>query len=161
MLGRHRVREFVSHFKHVPVFLSLYRVGGLTPAYSPLDSFYTTILHALTTVRPEISLTTPPLHVLFLISVFPFQLRHTLLYFRRALSTQKDVKQEKIANGKKKTQPFNYEDERINISAVKLLSVFTIKKCFCIIGDFLHPSECGAETFEVNSELLQLSVRTN
>lgn len=76
--------------------------------------------------------------------------------------TQKDVKQENIANEVKnkqtKKQPFNYEEERINISAVKLLSVSAIKKCFCIIGDFLHPSERGVK---VNSESLHLSVWTN
>lgn len=61
----------------------------------------------------------------------------------------------------KKTQPFNCRDEKTNISAVKLLSVSTIKKCFCIIGDFLHPSEREGKATEVNSELLHLAVRTN
>lgn len=67
------------------------------------------------------------------------------LYF----STQKDVKQEKLRMRQKKHQPFNYGDERINISAVKLLSVSAIKKCFSIIGDFFAR---GGKTFEVNSE---------
>lgn len=65
-------------------------------------------------------------------------------------------------NHKQKKKRNNFiTDKRINISTIKLLSAPTIKKCFCVIGDFSHPSERRAKTFEVNLESLQLSARTN
>lgn len=42
------------------------------------------------------------------------------------------------------------------ISQVKLLSEYAIKKYFCVIGDFLHPSGLGEQTFEVNSGIIAL-----
>lgn len=148
----------VSHFKRIPFFPPLHRTSGMTLAYSPLASFYTTILHPLTTVGAEISFTSPPLYVLSLPPLYLFQLPHSVFISGRESALKQMWNKEILQIRQKKKKKLC---KRINILAVKLLSVSAIKKCFCIIGDFLDPSERGGKTFEVNSELLHLAVRTN
>lgn len=118
--------------------------------------FHTTILLKLT-VRADISFTSPPLHL------SPSLLSASSVFWGRS-ELKIDVKQnKKEKNGCKwgsKTKAFNYREEGVNISAVELLSVSAIKKCFCIIGDFLLPSEHGGEK-KVNFKLLRLAWRTN
>lgn len=80
------------------------------------------------------------------------------------LSAWEDVGREKISNEaelEKKIGNNFITDKRINIPTIKMLSESAIKKCLCVIGDFSHPSEWRAKTFEVNLESLQLSTRTN
>lgn len=81
------------------------------------------------------------------------------------LSAWEDVRREKISNEaeleKKKIGNNFITEKRINIPTIKMLSESAIKKCLCVIGNFSHPSERRAKTFEVNLESLQLSARTN
>lgn len=153
--GRRRTMyECLAHFRHVLPMPP----WNWSPDLSLFSqaSFHTAIHHLLTTEgdRPKL----PNTSCTVLHSPLSFLSHPTAPVYQHSnrCKTRKDCKWGKKGNS------FNYTEERItNISAVRLLSVSAIKKCFCIIGDFLQASEHGRKTSEENSELFHLALRTN